>query len=198
MRSRLEIEARTNSNHVHELEDLKEKLRKEFEANEKSQQICTEKKINDLRKEIESLQNDISKHSLIEIQLNEKIKKKDELLQEARKNNEELQLKGRSRLESVEEYIHLAAELKEERDSLTLELADWKDNQERILFDRNLLKEKVEHLEEELQEKARQGQTWFNCLQASAQFYIELLQVKSLCLSKWRLSNDCRRCEFEK
>lgn len=165
LRSRLEIEARANSNHVHELEDLKEKLRKEFEANEKSQQICTEKKISDLRKEIESLQNDVSKHSLIEIQLNEKIKKQDELLQEARKSNEELQHKGRTRLESVEEYIQLAAELKDERDSLTLELADCKDNQERILFDRNLLKEKVEHLEEELQEKSRQGQTWFNCLQ---------------------------------
>jgi len=165
LRSRLEIEVRANSNHVHELEDLKEKLRKEFEANEKSQQISTEKKVNDLRKEIESLQNDISKHSLIEIQLNEKIKKQDELLQKARQNNEKLQHKGRSRLESVEEYIHLAAELKDERDSLTLELADCKDNQERILFDRNLLKEKVEHLEEELQEKARQGQTWFNCLQ---------------------------------
>lgn len=185
MRSRLEIEARANSNHVHELEDLKEKLRREFEANEKSQQICTEKKISDLRKEIESLQNDVSKHSLIEIQLNEKIKKQDELLQEARQSNEELQHKGRSRLESVEEYIQLAAELKDERDSLTLELADCKDNQERILFDRNLLKEKVEHLEEELQEKSRQGQTWFNCLQASAQF-IELLQIESLCLSKRR------------
>lgn len=149
---------------------MKEKLRKEFEVNEKSQQISTEKKINDLRKEIESLQNDISKHSLIEIQLNEKIKKQDELLQKARQSNDELQHKGRSRLENIEEYIHLAAELKDERDSLTLELADCKDNQERILFDRNLLKEKVVHLEEELQEKARQGQTWFNCLQVSAQF----------------------------
>lgn len=48
---------------------------------------------------------------------------------------------------------------------MTMKLADLKDSQERILFDRNVLKERVEHLEEELQEKARQGQTWFNCLQ---------------------------------
>lgn len=187
MRSRLEIEVRANSNHAHELEDLKEKLRKEFEANEKSQQISTEKKINDLRKEIESLQNDVSKHSLIENQLQEKVKKQDEILQKARQSNEELQYKGRSRLESIEEYVHLASELKDERDALTLELADCKDNQERILFDRNLLKEKVEYLEEELQEKVRQGQTWFHCLQASAQF-IELLQVEPLCLSPRKLS----------
>lgn len=167
MRSRLDTEVRTNSNHAHELEDLKEKLGKEFQAKEKSQQLNTEKKITDLRKEIESLQNDVSKHSLIEIQLQEKIKKQDEMLQTARRSNEELQHKGRSRLESIEEYIHLAKELEEERDALTLELADHKDSQERILFDRNLLKEKVEYLEEELQEKARQGQTWFSCLQAS-------------------------------
>ncbi|KAJ7357689.1 Protein Spindly [Desmophyllum pertusum] len=76
-----------------------------------------------------------------------------------------MQHKGRSRLESVEEYIHLASELKDERDALTMEIADHKDNQERIVFDRNVLKERVEYLEEELQEKARQGLTWFNCLQ---------------------------------
>lgn len=165
MRSRLETEVRTNSNHAHELDDLKVKLQKEFEAKEKSQQMTTEKKICELRKEIESLQNDISKHTLVEIQLQEKIKKQDEMLQAARRSSEELQHKGRSRLESIEEYIHLASELSEERDNLTMKLADLKDSQERILFDRNVLKERVEHLEEELQEKARQGQTWFNCLQ---------------------------------
>lgn len=165
LRSRLETEVRTNSNHAHELDDLKAKLQKEFEAKEKSQQMTTEKKICELRKEIESLQNDISKHTLVEIQLQEKIKKQDEMLQAARRSSEELQHKGRSRLESIEEYIHLASELSEERDTLTMKLADLKDSQERILFDRNVLKERVEHLEEELQEKARQGQTWFNCLQ---------------------------------
>lgn len=165
LRSRLETEVRTNSNHAHELDDLKVKLQKEFEAKEKSQQMTTEKKICELRKEIESLQNDISKHTLVEIQLQEKIKKQDEMLQAARRSSEELQNKGRSRLESIEEYIHLASELSEERDALTMKLADLKDSQERILFDRNVLKERVEHLEEELQEKARQGQTWFNCLQ---------------------------------
>lgn len=165
LRSRLETEVRTNSNHAHELDDLKAKLQKEFEAKEKSQQMTTEKKICELRKEIESLQNDISKHTLVEIQLQEKIKKQDEMLQAARRSSEELQHKGRSRLESIEEYIHLASELSEERDALTMKLADLKDSQERILFDRNVLKERVEHLEEELQEKARQGQTWFNCLQ---------------------------------
>lgn len=165
LRSRLETEVRTNSNHAHELDDLKVKLQKEFEAKEKSQQMTTEKKICELRKEIESLQNDISKHTLVEIQLQEKIKKQDEMLQAARRSSEELQHKGRSRLESIEEYIHLASELSEERDTLTMKLADLKDSQERILFDRNVLKERVEHLVEELQEKARQGQTWFNCLQ---------------------------------
>lgn len=165
LRSRLETEVRTNSNHAHELDDLKAKLQKEFEAKEKSQQMTTEKKICELRKEIESLQNDISKHTLVEIQLQEKIKKQDEMLQAARRSSEELQHKGRSRLESIEEYIHLASELSEERDTLTMKLADLKDSQERILFDRNVLKERVEHLEGELQEKARQGQTWFNCLQ---------------------------------
>ncbi|PFX34226.1 protein Spindly-like [Stylophora pistillata] len=165
LRSKLETEVRTNSNHGHELDDLKIKLQKEFEAKEKSQQITTEKKIGELRKEIESLQNDINKHTLVEIQLQEKIKKQDEMLQAARRSSEELQHNGRSRLESIEEYIHLASELTEVRDALTMKLADLKDSQERILFDRNVLKERVEHLEEELQEKARQGQTWFNCLQ---------------------------------
>lgn len=168
MRSRLESEIRANSNHAHDLDDVKEKLRKEFEAKEKSQQLGTEKRISDLRKEIESLQNDLSKHTLVENQLQEKIKKQDEMLQTARRNNDEMQHKGRSRLESVEEYMHLASELKDERDALTMEIADHKDNQERIVFDRNVLKERVEYLEEELQEKARQGHTWFNCLQVSA------------------------------
>ena len=167
MRSRLETEIRTNSNHVHELDDLKEKLRKEFEGKEKSQQLITEKKINDLRKEIESLQNDVSKHTLVENQLQEKIKKHEEMLRKAHQSNEELQNKGRSRLESVEEYINLASELKEEREILMMKLADYEDNQERMLFDKNVLKERVEYLEEELQEKTRQAHTWFNCLQAS-------------------------------
>lgn len=34
LRSRLETEVRTNSNHAHELDDLKAKLQKEFEAKE--------------------------------------------------------------------------------------------------------------------------------------------------------------------
>ena len=163
----METEIRTNSNHVHELDDLKEKLRKEFEGKEKSQQLITEKKINDLRKEIESLQNDVSKHTLVENQLQEKIKKHEEMLRKVHQSNEELQNKGRSRLESVEEYINLASELKEEREILMMKLADYEDNQERMLFDKNVLKDRVEYLEEELQEKTRQAHTWFNCLQAS-------------------------------
>lgn len=167
MRSRLETEIRTNSNHGHELEDLKEKLRKEFEVKEKSQQLATEKKISDLRKEIESLQNDVSKHTLVENQLQERIKKQEEMLRKAHQSYEELQNKGRTRLESIEEYINLASELKEERDVLMMKLTDYEDNQERTVFDRNVLKEKVEYLEQELQEKTRQAHTWFNCLQAS-------------------------------
>jgi len=165
LRSRLDTEIRTNSNHAHELEDLKENLRKEFETKEESQQLTTEKKINDLRKEIESLQNDVSKHTLIENQLQEKIKKQEEMLRKAHQSNEELQHKGRSRLDSIEEYVNLASELKEERDILIMKVADYEDNQERILFDRNALKERVGYLEEELQEKTRQAQTWLNCLQ---------------------------------
>lgn len=167
MRCRLETETRTNSNRAHELEDLKEKLRKEFEGKEKSQQLTTEKKISDLRKEIESFQNDASKHALVENQLQEKIKKQEEMLRKAHQHNEELQKKGRSRLESVEEYINLASELKEERDVLLMKVADYEDNQERIVFDRNVLKERVDHLEEELQEKTQQAHNWFSCLQAS-------------------------------
>lgn len=166
----METEIRTNSNHVHELDDLKEKLRKEFDEKEKSQQLLTEKKINDLRKEIESLQNDVSKLTLVENQLQEKIRKQEEMLRKAHQGNEELQHKGRSRLESIEEYINLAAELQGEREVLMLKLADYEDNQERMLFDRNVLKEKVGYLEEELQEKTRQAHTWLNCLQACMKY----------------------------
>ncbi|XP_029208767.2 protein Spindly-B-like [Acropora millepora] len=165
LRCRLETEVRTNSSHAHELEDLKEKLRKEFEGKEKSQQLTTEKKINDLRKEIESFQNDTSKHTMVESQLQEKIKKQEEMLRKAHQHNEELQKKGKSRLESVEEYINLASELQEERDVLLMKVADYENNQERIAFDRNVLKERVDQLEEELQEKTRQGHNWFGCLQ---------------------------------
>ncbi|XP_067039399.1 protein Spindly-B-like isoform X2 [Acropora muricata] len=165
LRCRLETEVRTNSSHAHELEDLKEKLRKEFEGKEKSQQLTTEKKINDLRKEIESFQNDASKHTMVESQLQEKIKKQEEMLRKAHQHNEELQKKGKSRLESVEEYINLASELQEERDVLLMKVADYENNQERIAFDRNVLKERVDQLEEELQEKTRQGHNWFGCLQ---------------------------------
>ncbi|XP_074619161.1 protein Spindly-B-like [Acropora palmata] len=167
LRCRLETEVRTNSSHAHELEDLKEKLRKEFEGKEKSQQLTTEKKINDLRKEIESFQNDASKHTMVESQLQEKIKKQEEMLRKAHQHNEELQKKGKSRLESVEEYINLASELQEERDVLLMKVADYENNQERIAFDRNVLKERVDQLEEELQEKTRQGHNWFGCLQAT-------------------------------
>ena len=166
----METEIRANSNHVHELDDLKEKLRKEFDEKEKSQQLLTEKKINDLRKEIESLQNDVSKHTLVENQLQEKIKKQEEMLRKAYQSNEELQYKGRSRLESFEEYINLTAELQGEREVLMMKLADYEDNQQRMLFDRNVLKEKVGYLEEELQEKTRQAHTWLNCLQASMKY----------------------------
>lgn len=183
LRTRLDTEVRTNSNHTHELEDLKEKLRKEFEGKEKSQQLTTEKKINDLRKEIESLQNDASKHAMVENQLQEKIKKQEEMLRKAHQSNEELQKKGMSRLENVEEYINLASELKEERDVLMMKIADYEDNQERIAFDRNTLKERFEHLEEELQEKTRQAHTWFNCLQEArleaGEFKAELENLKA-------------------
>ena len=170
MRSKLETEIRAHSNHVHELDDLKEKLRKEFDEKEKSQQLLTEKKINDLRKEIESLQNDVSKHTLVENQLQEKIKKQEEMLRKAYQSNEELQHKGRSRLESIEEYVNHTAELQGEREVLMMKLADYEDNQQRMLFDRNVLEEKVGYLEEELQEKTRQAHTWLNCLQASMKY----------------------------
>lgn len=170
MRSKLETEIRANSNHVHELDDLKEKLRKEFDEKQKSQQLLTEKKINDLRKEIESLQNDVSKHTLVENQLQEKIKRQEEMLRKAYQSNEELQHKGRSRLESIEEYVNHTAELQGEREVLMMKLADYEDNQQRMLFDRNVLKEKVGYLEEELQEKTRQAHTWLNSLQASMKY----------------------------
>lgn len=118
-----------------------------------------------MRKEIESFQNDASKHTMVESQLQEKIKKQEEMLRKAHQHNEELQKKGKSRLESVEEYINLASELQEERDVLLMKVADYENNQERIAFDRNVLKERVDQLEEELQEKTRQGHNWFGCLQ---------------------------------
>ena len=169
---------RANSNHGHELEDLKQRLRQEFAADSKSRQITSEKKINDLRKEIESLENDMSKHTLIETQLQEKIKRQEDMLQRAHRSNEELQNKGRCRLESNEEYVNLATELREERDALTLKVTDLHDNHERLLFDNRVLKEKCESLGDELQEKSRQAQNWFNCLQVG----FLLLVLRNCCM----------------
>ncbi|KAM7435421.1 Protein Spindly [Porites harrisoni] len=210
LRSKLETEIRANSNHVHELDDLKEKLRKEFDEKEKSQQLLTEKKINDLRKEIESLQNDVSKHTLVENQLQEKIKKQEEMLRKAYQSNEELQHKGRSRLESIEEYVNLTAELQGEREVLMMKLADYEDNQQRMLFDRNVLEEKVGYLEEELQEKTRQAHTWLNCLQdarleaGELKAELENLKADNARRNFWKQGNSLfgevedRRLELEK
>ena len=128
--------------------------------------MTSEKKIKQLRQEIESLQTDSSKHALIESQLQEKIQKQDEMLEKAHKYNEQLQSK--EHLESeVEEQRSLCSKLKCEKDSLTLKLSDLTYSQERLVFDNKALAQKLEMLQEEYQERTRQSQAWCDCLQVS-------------------------------
>ena len=166
LRSRIESGIREKENHTFELEALKDRLRKEFEDEAKATQMATEKKLKQLRSQIDSLQSEGSKHTLVENQLQEKIKQQEELLEKAHKYNEQLQSKVVLESE-VEEQRKLCSQLKCERDALMIKLSDVNHSQERLSFDNKAVRKSLEVLEEEFQEKTRQSQAWFNCLQVS-------------------------------
>ena len=168
LKCRIETEISANRNHVFEQESLKERLEKEFKERETATHNANEKKVKELRKEIESLQNDIGKHILVEGQLQEKIQRQEEIMENLRKYSEELQSKSILETE-VEEQRRISAHLQMELDSVVMSLSDMKDLKQRFEFDNDSLKQQISCVNEELKEKTRQSETWYNCLQEARQ-----------------------------
>lgn len=164
LKSRIETEVIASRNNAFELENMKERLQKEFKEKETAQQNASEKKIKELRKEIESLQNELGKHILVEGQLQEKIQKQEEVIENIRKYSEELQSKSVLETE-VEEQRRVSAHLQMELDSVSMSFSDLRGLKRRLEFDNEALKQQIECINEELKEKSRQSETWHNCLQ---------------------------------
>ncbi|XP_031549338.1 protein Spindly-like isoform X2 [Actinia tenebrosa] len=167
-RTRLETESRAKEHHIFEIENIKERLQKQFEEESKMTQITNERKVKELRKEIDSLQSDFNKHLMMESQLKEKIEQQDEMLENVRKYNKQLQFAANFETD-LEEQRRICTDLQLERDSLVMAMSDLKNIQEQLKFDNRAILEKYESLEEEMQEKIRQAQTWYNCLQEARQ-----------------------------
>ena len=168
LKIRIETEAVASRNQVLEQEHLKERLQKEFKEKEQAFQNTSEKKVKDLRKEIESLQNDLNKHTLVERQQQEKLQKQEELIENIRKYSEQLQSKAVLETE-VEEERRISAHLQFELDSAVMNCSDLKDLKQRLEFDNEALKQEIERVNEELKEKSRQSETWYSCLQEARQ-----------------------------
>lgn len=164
IKSRLETETKSKDHHLDEIENTKENLHKEFEQERMMTQITNDKKLKELRKEITSLQSEIEKHTMMEGQYKEKIQQQDEILEKTRQYHKQLQLAEHLETD-LEEQKQLTTELQTERDCLLMEITQLKNIQEQQAFDKKVVEEKFQEIEEELQEKNRQSQMWYNCLQ---------------------------------
>lgn len=149
------------------MENIKERLQKQFEEESKMTQMANERKVKELRKEIDSLQSDFNKHLMMESQLKEKIEQQDEMLENVRKYNKQLQFAANFETD-LEEQRRICTDLQLERDSLVMAMSDLKNIQEQLKFDNRAILEKYGSLEEEMQEKIRQAQTWYNCLKVGS------------------------------
>ncbi|KAK3728992.1 hypothetical protein QZH41_019415 [Actinostola sp. cb2023] len=168
IKSRLETEARARDHHVYEIENIKENLQKQFDQESMLKQIATDKKLKELRKEIDSLQSEINKHAMLEGQFKTKLEQQEEMLKNARHYNKELQFAVNFETD-LEEQKMLCNDLQLERDSLLMEITQLKSIQEQIGFDKKVYEKKFEYIEEEIEEKNRQSQIWYNCLQEARQ-----------------------------
>lgn len=101
---------------------------------------------------------------MIEGQFKEKIEQQEEMLENARKYNKQLQFAANFETD-LEEQRLLCSELQIERDALMMDITELKNIQEQLAFDKKALEERFVSIEEEMQEKNRQSQMWYNCLQ---------------------------------
>ncbi|KXJ09909.1 protein Spindly [Exaiptasia diaphana] len=178
LKSKLETQARSKDHHLYEIENIQ----KEYEQTKMMDQLTNDKKLKELKKEITSLQSEIEKHLLIESQYKEKLEQQEQILENARQINKELQLAANLETD-LEEQKQLTTELQTERDCLLMEVTQLKNMHEQLAFDKKAVEEKFQSIEEEMQERNRQSQLWYNCLQEARQeageFKAELDMLKA-------------------
>lgn len=155
----MDAQSRAKDHHLYEIESLQ----KEFEQAKIMDQHTNNKKIKEMKYEIASLQSEIEKHVLIEGQYKEKLEQQEEMLEHAHQLNKDLQ--QTENLETdLEEQRQMVAELQNERDYLAIKVTKLKNTLEQSDFDKKACEEKFKSYEEEMQEKSRQSQMWYNCL----------------------------------
>jgi inner membrane protein involved in colicin E2 resistance len=106
---------------------------------------------------------------MMEGQLKDKVEQQEEMLENVRKYNKQLQFAANFETD-LEEQRRICADLQIERDSLLMAMSDSKNIQEQLKFDNKAMMDKYESLEGEMQEKSRQAQTWYNCLQVGSYY----------------------------
>ncbi|XP_032238998.1 protein Spindly [Nematostella vectensis] len=164
LRSRREADIRTKDFQLQEMENAKRQLQKKFDGEKKVLQLDSEKTIKELHKDIKSLNTELEKYIMVESQLKEKVEQQEGMLERTREYTKKLQLAEVLENE-VDEQRRACTKLQMDRDELIMEVNDMKNVIERQEHQNKTLAQQLESLQEELQEKSRQAQTWYNHLQ---------------------------------
>lgn len=149
---------------ANEIELTKEKVEQNVKQELARQENINNRKMSELRAEIESLHSELEKDALVNEQLTTKIAKQEELLAEAHRYSKKLKELSslESQLEGIKEECSMT---KFENDELKIVLDDINAEKEQVIFDRQCLKENVANLKKDLEETCSQGKIWFDSLQ---------------------------------
>lgn len=183
LKMKIESNVYERQNLISEMENMKEKLQED--AKNELSRIATnhDKKIDELQVEIDSLQNELEKGTLVADQLQDKISKQEQMLDEAHTYSKKLE--GMDILESqLEELKEQCSLMKFDNDEMKIALTDVNDEKEQMLFDQKNLVQKIDYLKENLEEKTIQGKTWFDTMQDSRQEISQLQMEISLLNAK--------------
>ena len=164
---RFDQEQLSQKNFANEMEIMKDKLERNFKEEFARQENIHEAKVQELQAEIDSLNSELGKNSLLNGQLRAKIAKQEEMLTDAHKYLKQIQGIGilESQVEDLKEKCSLMRLKKEE---MKITLSDVHSENERLLFDKQNLLEKNHLLIEELDKTMNKGKIWFDALQVSS------------------------------
>jgi chromosome segregation ATPase len=170
LRMKIEQENLAQKNLANEMDVIKEKLEQVKQEELARQEDIHEKKVDELQAEINNLQSELDKNSLVSEQLHAKISTQEEMLAEAHKYSKQIQGMGalESQLEDMKEECTL---MRLKKDELKIIVNDVNAEKEQLLFDIHNLEQKIEVMQETLEEKSSQGKTWFDSLQVQYTTY---------------------------
>ncbi|XP_022098867.1 protein Spindly-like [Acanthaster planci] len=173
---KLGAKEQTERSQLAELDGLREALQAQREAwrGRERQELAQAKEVQRMAGRLEELQVSLERAAMTEEQLRKRIEHQDELLKEANNKLSSMELAPSQNDEQLDHLQQKLTTVKSAKDALAMELKDAKDHCQQLAFTDEVQKQRLQSLQNDMEEKEQQVTGYFNLLEKTREEVSEL------------------------